>query len=63
MNKKLQSYKNFVKIYIDDLIVFSLIFKIYFIYLRKFFQLLLKLKIIISFQKIFFNYLNIILFD
>ena len=35
----------------------------HFIHLRNFFQLLLKLKIIINFKKTFFNYLNIILFN
>ena len=55
INKKLRLYKNFVKIYINNLIIFSPIFKIYFIHLRNFFQLLLKLKIIINLKKYFLN--------
>ena len=63
MNKELRSYKDFVKIYIDDLVVFSSIFEMHFIHLRKLFQLLLKLKMIINLKKTFFNYSNITLFD
>ena len=61
INKELRPYKNFVKIYIDDLIIFSSIFEMHFIHLRKLFQLLLKLKIIINFKKTFFNYSSITL--
>ena len=33
MNKKLRLYKDFVKIYINDLIAFSLTFEMHFIHL------------------------------
>ena len=63
MNKKLRSLKNFVKVYIDDLIIFSKDFDLYLEHLRKFFQLLKKLKIIINSKKTFLNYLNITLLE
>ena len=48
INKKLRFLKNFVKIYIDDLIMFSRNFELHFKHFRKLFQLLKKLKIIIN---------------
>ena len=63
INKKLRSFKNFVKTYIDDLMTFSKDFDLYFEHLRKFFQLLRKLKIIINSKKTFLNYFNVIFLE
>ena len=60
INKKLRSFKNFVKVYIDDLIMFSKNFDLHFMHFRKLFQLLRELKIIINSKKTFLNYLNVI---
>ena len=63
MNKELRSLKNFVKVYIDDLITFSKDFDLYFKHLRKLFQLLRELKIIINLKKTFLNYFNVTLLE
>ena len=63
MNKKLRSLKNFVKTYIDDLMTFSKDFDLHLKHLRKLFQLLKKLKIIINLKKTFLNYFNVILLE
>ena len=63
INKKLRFFKNFVKVYVDDLITFLKKFELHFKHLRKFFQLLKKLKIIINLKKIFLNYFNVTLFE
>ena len=63
INKKLRLFKNFVKAYIDDLITFSKDFDLHFKHLRKLFQLLKELKIIINSKKTFLNYLNVIFFE
>ena len=63
MNKKLKFFKNFVKVYINDLIIFLKKFELHIEHFRKFFQLLKKLKIIINLKKTFLNYLNVILFE
>ena len=63
INKKLRSLKNFVKVYIDDLIIFSKDFDLHFEHLRKLFQLLKKLKIIINSKKTFLNYFNVTLLE
>ena len=62
INKELKSFKNFVKIYVDDLITFSKNFELYIKHFRKFFQLLKELRIIINSKKTFLNYSNVILF-
>ena len=63
INKKLRSFKNFVKIYVDDLITFLKKFELHLKHLRKFFQLLKKLKIIINSKKTFLNYFNVIFLE
>ena len=63
VNKKLRLFKNFVKVYIDDLITFLKDFSLHLEHLGKFFQLLKKLRIIINSKNIFLNYLNVILFE
>ena len=63
INKELKSFKNFVKVYIDDLIIFSKNFELHIKHFRKLFQLLKKLKIIINLKKTFLNYLNVIFFE
>ena len=63
MNKELRSFKNFVKVYIDDLMTFSKDFDLHFEHFRKFFQLLRKLRIIINSKKTFLNYFNVTLFE
>ena len=52
-----------MKTYIDDLITFSKDFDLYLKHLRKLFQLLKKLKIIINLKKTFLNYFNVILLE
>ena len=63
INKELKSFKNFIKVYVDDLIIFSKNFELHIEHFRKFFQLLKKLRIIINLKKTFLNYLNVTLFE
>ena len=63
INKKLRPFKNFVKTYIDDLMTFLKDFDLHLKHLRKLFQLLKELKIIINSKKTFLNYFNVTLFE
>jgi len=58
----LQLLYKFCKIYINNIVIFSKFFTNYFNYLQNLFIKFVKLQITLSFTKIYFNYLSIILF-
>ena len=61
MNRQLRAFRDFCRIYIDDIMSFFKIFNDHVDHLRKLFSKLIKLRIILSVKKTFFNYFNITL--
>ncbi len=53
--------REFYKIYIDNIVIFSKFFTNYLNYLQNLFIKFVKLQITLNFKKIYFNYSNIIL--
>ena len=62
-NKMLRSYKKFVKIYVDDIIVHSRTLSKHLTYLRQIFEFFRQKRVNLIFSKFFLNYSSIILFD
>ena len=61
INKQLQDFRKFVRIYINDIAIFFKTFVKYINYLNQIFTKFVELRIILSSKKIFLNYLSIIL--
>ena len=62
-DKMLRFYKHFVRIYINDIIIFSRILKEYLRYLQMIFQLFRNKKVSLTSTKLFFNYSLITLLE
>ena len=63
INRLFHVYRKFVKIYIDDIIIFSRIFEKHVIYLRQIFEKLVQFNIFIKFIKTFIDYSFVQLLD
>ena len=63
MNKTLRDFKNFCRVYINDIVLFFKIFNKHVEHFRRFFVKLVELRIILNFKKIFLNYFSIILLE
>ena len=61
INRQLRVFRNFCRVYIDNIIIFFKIFNDHVNYLRKLFSKLIKLRIILNVKKTFFNYFNVTL--
>jgi hypothetical protein len=61
MDTILQPYRQFIRYYVDNIIIFSKIFKKYIEYLNIIFELFNRIGIIFKNSKIYFGYLLIIL--
>ena len=61
MNRQLRVFQDFCRVYIDDIMSFFKIFNDHVDHLRKLFSKMIKLRIILSVKKTFFNYFNITL--
>jgi hypothetical protein len=57
----LRSYRQFIRYYVDDIVIFSKIFKEYIEYLDTIFELFNRIEITFKNLKIYFDYLSIIL--
>ncbi len=55
--------REFYKVYIDNIVIFSKCFTNYFDYLRNLFIKFIKFQITLNVTKIYFNYFSIILFE
>ena len=63
INNYLQLFKKFIKIYIDNIIIFSRIFQNHLQHFKKMFTLFKKLHIILNSKKSYFEFLIINLLD
>ena len=63
MNQQLRKLQEFCQIYIDDIISFFKSFNDYLIHFRRLFIVLIRLRVILNFKKIYFNYFNITLLN
>ena len=59
----LKNFREFVKIYINDIVFFSTFLNQHIEHLNKDFQRFFKYNVILSFKKFFFEYLSIVLFN
>ena len=63
MNKLLDDFKNFCRVYIDDIVLFFKIFNEHVEHFRRLFVKLVELRIILNFEKTFLNYSSITLLE
>ena len=63
MNKTLRDFKNFCRVYIDNIVLFFKIFDDHVEYFRRLFVKLVELRNILNLKKTFLNYSNITLLE
>ena len=63
MNKTLRDFRNFCRIYIDDIVLFFKTFDDHVEHLRHLFVKLIELRITLNFKKTFLNYSSITLLE
>jgi hypothetical protein len=59
----LRSYRQFIRYYVDDIVIFFQIFKEYIKYLNTIFELFNRIEIIFKNLKIYYGYFSIILLE
>jgi hypothetical protein len=63
MDTILRSYRQFIRYYVDDIVIFSKTFEEYIGYLDTIFELFNRIEIIFKESKIYFDYFSIILLE